>query len=160
MATADTAPPRLQPRWFIRSFWAGHRAVVRATGGRLGLWKPKAQGRGWGAMRVTTTGRRSGRPRTVVIGYLPDGDCLVSMAMNGWADPDPAWWLNLQADPRCRVDTGEGPRPMRAHAAEGGERERLWEHWRQVDEGLDGFAALRSRPTAVVVFEPVPAPAG
>jgi deazaflavin-dependent oxidoreductase (nitroreductase family) len=109
-------------------------------------------------MRVTTTGRRSGRPRTVVIGYLRDGETLVSMAMNGWADPDPAWWLNLQADPLCEVDTGQGARPMRARAADGAERERLWERWRQVDQGLDAFAEQRSRPTAVVVFDPRPGP--
>lgn len=108
-------------------------------------------------MRLVTTGRRSGQPRTVVVGYVTEGPALVSMAMNGWADPDPAWWLNLQAQPDCMVDVGSGPRPMRARAATGAERERLWDRWRHIDEGLDGFAATRSRDTAVVVFEPVPA---
>lgn len=153
MNSPETAP-RLPPRWFIRTFWAAHRGVVRASRGRLGLWRPKKGG--WGAMRLTTTGRRSGEPRTVVVGYLRDGPVLVSLAMNGWADPDPAWWLNLQADPACDVDTGGGSRPMRARAAVGEERAHLWERWRKVDKGLDGFAALRSRETAVVVFESLP----
>lgn len=154
MNAPDSKPPRLQPRWFIRSFWAVHRLVVRASGGRLGLWRPKKKG--WGAMRVITTGRRSGQERTVVIGYYPEGAALVSMAMNGWADPEPAWWLNLQAHHECKVDIGDGPHRMVARAAVGAERERLWDRWRQIDHGLDQFAALRSRETAVVVFEPVP----
>lgn len=61
--------------------------VVLASRGRLGLWQPGKKG--WGAMRVTTTGRRSGRQHTVVIGYFRDGPALVSMAMNGWPAPSP-----------------------------------------------------------------------
>lgn len=76
-------------------------------------------------MRLTTTGRRSGLARTVVLGYYQDGDSLVSLAMNGWADPEPAWWLNLQAHPECEVDVGDGPRRMVARATAGEERERL-----------------------------------
>lgn len=146
--------PTLPPRWFIRSFWAAHHGVVRASGGRVGLWRPGK--RGEGAMRLTTTGRRTGQSRTVVLCYYPDGQSLVSLAMNGWADPEPAWWLNLQADPECEVDAGDGPRRMVARAAQGPERERLWDRWREINPGLDSMAALRSRETAVPVFDPVP----
>ena len=66
-----TKPPRLQPRWFIRSAWKVHRGIYRVTGGRLGLWRPKPGG--WGTLRLTTTGRRSGRPRWVMVGYFRDG---------------------------------------------------------------------------------------
>lgn len=155
MNTSEPKPPRLPPRWFIRFFWAAHRAVVRRTNGRRGLWRPGERKDGWGAMRVTTTGRRSGQPRTVIVGYYDDGPALVSMAMNGWADPEPAWWLNLQANPECEVDVGDGARRMIARAAVGEERARLWDRWRQLDRGLDQLAAKRSRETAVVVFETV-----
>jgi hypothetical protein len=86
--------PRLPPRWFIRLAWSTHRAIWRVTGGHLGLWRPKP-GR-WGTLRLTTTGRRTGRPRSVIVGYVEDGPNLVTLAMNGWADPEPAWWRNLQ----------------------------------------------------------------
>ena len=87
-----TARPRpLPPRWFVVAFWHAHRALVNATRGRLGLWRPKPNG--WGALRLTTSGRRTGRARAVVVGYVEDGDDLVTMAMNGWADREPAWWL-------------------------------------------------------------------
>jgi hypothetical protein len=77
--------------------------------------------------------------------------------MNGSASPEPAWWLNLQAQPRATVQLADGPRPVRAGAATGEERERLWDRFRAQREwgaGVDGFAALRTRTTTVVVFEP------
>src|SRR4051794_16744341 len=93
--------PRLQPRWFIRSFWVVQRAVYRLTRGRLGL--RHATTTQWGMMGLRTIGRRSGRERVAILGYFEDGADLVTMAMNGWADPEPNWWLNLQANPDAVV---------------------------------------------------------
>jgi deazaflavin-dependent oxidoreductase (nitroreductase family) len=76
------------------------------------------------------------------------------MAMNGWADGEPAWWLNLQAHPDAIVDFADGRRPVRARAAEGDERSRLWARWRDIDARLDAYAALRSTETTVVILEP------
>ncbi|MGH9084094.1 MAG: nitroreductase/quinone reductase family protein [Acidimicrobiales bacterium] len=131
-----------------------HRAVARATRGRLGLWRPKPGG--WGALRLTTVGRRTGRPRAVLLGYIEDGDDLVTMAMNGWGAAEPAWWLNLQARPDTSVQTRDGVRAVRARRATGAERERLWARWAAVDRDLDSFAARRPGETAVVVLEPRP----
>lgn len=144
--------PRVPPRWFIRTFWALHRALCRVSGGRLGLWRPKP-GR-WGTLRLTTTGRRTGRERRVVLGYVEDGPDLVALAMNGWAGPDPAWWLNLQANPVATVELAGASVPVVARAAEGAERDRLWATWRAMDDQLDGYAALRPGETAVVVLSP------
>jgi F420H(2)-dependent quinone reductase len=150
-----SAVPRLPPRWFIRVAWSTHRAIYRVTGGRLGLWRPKP-GR-WGTLRLTTTGRRTGRPRSVIVGYLQDGPNMVTLAMNGWGDPEPAWWLNLQAQPDATVDLVGETRAVRARAAQGAERSRLWARWSDIDRQLDGYAAKRSSPTAVVILEPRPA---
>jgi F420H(2)-dependent quinone reductase len=144
--------PRLQPRWFIKLFWKVHRALFRVTRGHLGLWPARAQR--WGAMRVTTIGRRSGRERPVILGYVEDGPNLVTLAMNGWGEGEPGWWLNLQAHPQVRVQLTGGTRQFVAHAATGAERDRLWDRWRSLDKNLDAEAALRSTPTAVVVLEP------
>jgi hypothetical protein len=57
--------PWLPPRWFIRLAWRVHRGLYRVTGGRRGLWRPT--GTKWGALRLTTTGRRSGQPRPVIL---------------------------------------------------------------------------------------------
>jgi F420H(2)-dependent quinone reductase len=144
--------PRLPPRWFIHLAWHTHRALYRVTRGRVGLWR--ARGNRWGTLRLTTIGRRSGRPRGVILGYLEDGDNVVTLAMNGWGKGEPAWWLNLQAHPDARIDLVDGPRTVHAHAATGDERARLWDRWRAVDANLDAYAALRPSETAVVVFEP------
>jgi deazaflavin-dependent oxidoreductase (nitroreductase family) len=144
--------PRLPPRWFIRSFWALHRAAYAVTGGRIGLRSPTPKN--WGMIRLRTVGRRSGAERVAIVGYYEDGPNLVTMAMNGWGDPEPAWWLNIQAHPDITVDLVDGSRAFRARAAEGDERQRLWAKWADYDEGLDGWARRRSRQTQVVILEP------
>jgi deazaflavin-dependent oxidoreductase (nitroreductase family) len=105
-------------------------------------------------MRLTTTGRRSGLERAVILGYFEDGPNLVTMAMNGWASPEPAWWLNLQANPDVTVEVPGGRRAVSGRAAEGEERTRLWSRWQEIDRNLDGYAARRAGETAVVVLEP------
>jgi F420H(2)-dependent quinone reductase len=144
---------RLPPRWFVKTAWQVHRGILRASCGRKGLWPPRP-GK-WGALRLTTAGRRSGEPRSVILGYYEDGHNLVSMAMNGWGAAEPAWWLNLQANPQAVVELGGGRRQeVLARSAVGGERERLWQRWRELEENLDSYAARRPQETAVVVLEP------
>jgi deazaflavin-dependent oxidoreductase (nitroreductase family) len=150
--SAEKLNPRLPPRWFIRLFWFAHRRVYRLTGGHLGLWRPKRDK--WGALRLTVVGRRTGVERSVILGYVEDGPDLVTMAMNGWGEGEPAWWLNLQAHPDARVDLVGGPRQVSGRAALGEERERLWSRWREIDKDLDAYAARRSTETAVVILEP------
>ncbi len=142
----------LPPRWFKRLAWRVHRRVYDVSRGRKGLWEPKPDG--WGAMRLTTIGRKSGQERSVMLGYFEDGPNLVTMAMNGWDPGEPAWWLNLQANPDVTVEVVDGARPVRGRAAEGEERERLWNRWREIDKNLDGYASRRPTETAVVILEP------
>jgi deazaflavin-dependent oxidoreductase (nitroreductase family) len=106
-------------------------------------------------MRLTTKGRRTGKERSVILGYFEDDQNLVTMAMNGWSDGEPAWWLNLQAHPEARVDVAGGRYPVRGRAAQGDERSRLWARWQAIDKDLDAYAALRSTETAVVILEPM-----
>jgi deazaflavin-dependent oxidoreductase (nitroreductase family) len=154
MSAAGEQPPKLPPPWFIHTAWRVHRALHRLSGGRF-LWTP-ANKRGWGALRLTTTGRRTGRERTVIVGYLEDGDDLVTLAMNGWDEGHPAWWLNLEASPDAVVRLAGGePRRVRAREAHGEERERLWRRWAEIEDA-DGYAARRSTVTPVVVLEPAP----
>ncbi len=119
------------------------RGLKRATDGAQGL------------MRVRTIGRRTGADRPVILAYLEDGPNLVTMAMNGWADPEPAWWLNLQAHPDVTVELAGATGRYHAHAADKDERPRLWARWGHYDKGLDAYAARRSRETQVVILEPL-----
>jgi F420H(2)-dependent quinone reductase len=152
VTTESTPRPKLPPRWFVRAAWVIHRAIFRLSGGRRGLWKPRP-GR-WGTMRLTTIGRRSGTKREAILGYYEDGPNLVTMAMNGWAEAEPAWWLNLQAHPETTVELKDGTRAVRGRAAEGEERDRLWARWKEMGDDPDGYAWRRTRETAVVVLEP------
>lgn len=146
--------PRVPPRWVVRVAWRVHRLLNRVSGGRF-LWTTSAK-RGWGALRLSTIGRRSGKERNVILGYVEDGDDLVVLAMNGWGEGHPAWWLNLQANPDAVVHLSGG-KELVVHAAEatGDERERLWRLWERVEPQLDGYAEQRRTETAVVVLSPV-----
>lgn len=146
-------PPKLPPAWFKHAFWRGHRALYRLSGGRF-LWTPASK-RGWGAMLLTTIGRRSGRPRDVIIAYLEDGADVIGLAMNGWDDGHPAWWLNLVAHPEAVIRLPhQQPRAVRGRAAAGAERDRLWQRWLAIEPENEAFARGRGVDTPVVVFEP------
>jgi deazaflavin-dependent oxidoreductase (nitroreductase family) len=146
--------PSLPPRWFIRAFWVAQRAVYAVTRGRFGLVTATADRQGM--LRLRTVGRRTGGERKAIVAYFEDGPDLVTMAMNGWADPEPAWWLNLQTQPDAMVDLPGGSRAIRGRAANEYERPRLWARWAAYDKDLDAFAARRSRETAVVILSPRP----
>jgi len=152
MSPVATRPPKRPPPWFVHKAWRAHRVLNRLSGGRF-LWSTSNK-RGWGALRLTTTGRKSGQERDVIIGYLEDGPNLVAIAMNGWDEGHPSWWLNLEAHPEAVVRlTDQQPRLVRARPSEGPERDRLWQRWVGVDPRLDAYADGRSTETPVVVFE-------
>ena len=153
MTAENVGAATLPPRVVVRTAWVLHRALLRFSGGRIGLTRPKA-GDKFGMLRLTTIGRRSGQPRVAIGGYLEDGPNLVTLAMNGWAEAEPAWWLNLQAHPDTAVELKDGPRSVRGRAAEGDERDRLWARWGELSDKYDSWAAMRSGQTAVVVLEP------
>lgn len=142
----------MPPRWVVESAWKIHKALYRWSGGRFGLQSPRPDR--YGLAELTTTGRRSGLERSVMIGYYQDGEDLVTMAMNGWDPAEPAWWLNLQANPTAQLTTGDGSFEVQGRAANGVERDRLWDRWRELDKKLDGWAARRPNETAVVILSP------
>jgi deazaflavin-dependent oxidoreductase (nitroreductase family) len=153
MTAVRSRTATLPPRLIVRAAWLLHRALYRITRGRVGLRSPVA-GDKFGMLRLTTLGRRSGQPRVAIVGYYEDGANLVTLAMNGWAEAEPAWWLNLQAHPDTTVELKDGLRAVRGRAAEGEERDRLWARWGEFSEDYDAWAAMRSGETAVVVLEP------
>ncbi|MBL7258257.1 nitroreductase/quinone reductase family protein [Paractinoplanes lichenicola] len=146
---------RVPPRWVVRTAWAIHRGIYRVSGGRVGLSKPKPAK--YGTLRLTTTGRRSGQPRSVLLAYYEDGPDLVLMSMNGWGEGHPAWWLNLRAQPDAIAEVDGVRREVRGRRTDSDERARLWERWHVYDKRLDEWAALRDTEAVVIVLEPRPA---
>jgi deazaflavin-dependent oxidoreductase (nitroreductase family) len=156
MTAVREGAPRTPPRLVIRIAWMLHRTAYRLTGGRFGLSRPEA-GSKFGMLRLGTVGRRSGQARVAIVGYYEDGPNLVALAMNGWGRSEPAWWLNLQAQPDTTAGLADGPRAVRARAATGAERDRLWARFADFPgwgDDIDALATRRSTETAVVVLEP------
>ncbi len=132
MTTSAQTAPKLPPAWFKHAFWRGHRVAYRLSRGRF-LWTPASK-RGWGAMHLTTTGRKTGKQRSVIIAYLEDGPNVTGLAMNGWDDGHPAWWLNLEANPEAVIRLPhEPPRrtPLLRHALGSSHAHRRPRHGRQ-----------------------------
>src|SRR5207247_4988190 len=112
---------------------------------------PTAGGRSRTSIRARPTSRWT-MARASRAGF-EDGPNLYTLAMNGWGDPEPAWWLNLQAHPDALIELLDGPREVRARVATGDERARLWSGMEQREPNLAAYAAMRSRETRVVVVE-------
>ena len=126
---------------------------IGSAGGGSASARPKA-GAKFGMLRLMTVGDGRASHGSRSSATYEDGPNLVTLAMNGWADAEPAWWLNLQAHPDTVVEMKDGPRAVRGRAAEGEERDRLWARWGEFSDQYDGWAAMRSGQTAVVVLEP------
>lgn len=94
-----------------------------------------------------------------MLAYVEDGADLVTMAMNGWDPADPAWWLNLQANPEAYVELIDGDRDVIARPATEEEQQSLWRRWTEVNRKLDEFAVRRTNGTTVVILEPASAAA-
>jgi deazaflavin-dependent oxidoreductase (nitroreductase family) len=127
-----------------------HRSIYRASRGRL-LGRVGTLG----VLLLTTTGRTSGKPRTVPLLYTAAGDGYAVIASMGGAPDDPAWCKNLRANPNAVVEIGGDRTPVSAREAEGDERERLWRAMADEFGGYDGYQRRTSRRIPVVILEPI-----
>lgn len=129
---------------------AVHRAAIVLTGGKAG-WEL----RGMPVVELTTTGRRSGEPRTSMLTspLRIDGNEVV-VASRGGDDAHPAWLLNLEADPNVIVALQGGePGPRRARVLEGGERADAWDRIVERHPHYGGYQRKTSREIPLVVLE-------
>jgi deazaflavin-dependent oxidoreductase (nitroreductase family) len=133
---------------FVELFWRIHPRLYRWTGGRLG----GAIG-GLPVLLLTTTGRKTGDPRTSALTYLPHGDDFVVIASVLGEPRHPAWWLNLAARPDASVQVGGTVHRVRARQAEGEERDALWRAVVAKMPDYDEYRARTSRRIPVVVLE-------
>ena len=131
-----------------------HRGLVRISGGRIG-WKAL----GMPVLELTTTGRKSGEPRTVMLtSPLQDGGAFVVVGSKGGDDDHPAWFLNLRANPAVEVSVGGAPRrPMHARIATAEERARLWPKVTADHQNYAGYQTKTAREIPLVLLEPASA---
>ncbi len=129
-------------------FGQEHVRAYRESGGKIGYdW------RGTEILLLSTTGRNSGEERTTPLIHRADGDGWVIVASKGGAPHDPYWYKNLEADPNATIQIKDELIPVRAHAAEGVERERLWQRMTEVWPAYDDYKQRTPREIPVVVLE-------
>ena len=126
-----------------------HSALFRVTRGRVAGTISNTP-----VLLLTTTGRKTGKPRTVPLLYLADGGGYAVIASNGGATLDPAWCLNLRANPTGNVQTGADHIAVRAEFVGGDERERLWQALASTYRGYDGYVERTSRRIPVIMLRP------
>jgi len=134
-----------------------HARLLRLSRGRLRRSLFLAGGQP--VLVLTTRGRRTGRLRSTPVAYFRDGERLVISAANAGLDQPPAWWLNLQADPRAEVEVGGSRTSVIAHRAEGEEAERLFARFAAQNAGAETTRAFTARQIPVIVLEPTGHPA-
>jgi deazaflavin-dependent oxidoreductase (nitroreductase family) len=132
-----------------RLYGKEHVRRYRETGGEVGhIWRE-----GSTILLLTTTGRKSGEPRTTPLIYARDGDRYVIVASQGGAPRHPNWYENLARDPEVEVQVLDEVFTARARTAEGDERERLWAKANEVWRHYDEYKERTSRTIPVVVLE-------
>jgi len=134
-----------------RAVYRVHDWLYRRTDGRVGRLFARRP-----CLVLTTTGRRSGRPRTVVLVYVLDGDRWVVVGSNLGSRRPPAWLLNLQDAPDATVTIAGRRTSVRATVASPEERERLWPIVDRRNYGQYGrYQAVADRTILLVILEPV-----
>jgi deazaflavin-dependent oxidoreductase (nitroreductase family) len=101
---------------------------------------------------LTTTGARTGQPRTTPMMFHPDGDRLLVIASNSGAPRHPHWYLNLVANPRVNVEVGDERYEAVASTAEGAERQRLWSMLKQTYPFFAEHERMADREIPVVIL--------
>jgi deazaflavin-dependent oxidoreductase (nitroreductase family) len=136
-------------RRLIRLLSRAHRGVVHASRGRL-----LGRVAGMPVLLLTTTGRRTGKKRTVPLTYLRDGDDYVIVGSFGGSDRPPAWWVNLEHEPRAVVRRAGARLDVTARTADPDERTRLWPLVTAAYPGYGRYQARTNRPIPVVLLTP------
>src|SRR6266446_1714307 len=104
---------------------------------------------------LTTTGRRSGRQRTVPLLYLMDGANVVLVASNGGAVRDPTWWLNLQTTSDAWIQIEGIRRRVKVERASAVEKQRLWPRLTAMYPGYKRYQEITDRDIPVVILRSI-----
>ena len=140
MAEANRRSMRLQ--------WRMHKLLWNLSGGRLGR-----RVIGMPVVELVTTGRKSGEPRQILITYVDVGGVPAIIGTNAGRDRDPAWALNLRAEPRARARWDGRWRDVIAVELEGDEHEAVWRQAVEVNQGYADYEADLTRPVPIFRLE-------
>ena len=123
-------------------------AMVRAGAAVHGFLYRRGMARKMGEMQqvlLTTTGRKSGRPHTVALGTIPEGDGWIVIGSNGGADSDPNWWLNMVAHPDVTLQVNDQVLKARMQPINPADRDRIWNAVVATSKGYANYPKKTSR---------------
>jgi F420H(2)-dependent quinone reductase len=134
--------------------WAGKVNIpaYKLSGGRIGAKVGDAP-----VLLLTTTGRKSGEPRTAPVVYLEHGEAMIVIDTNAGNEKLPAWSHNLKAKPEAKVQIGKRKLDVTARTAAGAERAELWRACNEQYGGFDEYITWMKRTPSVWVLEPAEA---
>jgi deazaflavin-dependent oxidoreductase (nitroreductase family) len=146
-----SVPRVVNPKDAVAKVLSGlHEVVFRASNGRVGN-----RGFGMPVLRLTTTGRRTGKRRTTMLtSPVQDGDRIVLVASYGGDDRHPTWFLNLRDNPDVEVMMEGGTRPMHARVASRDEKAELWPRVVATYRGYGQYQERTNRDIPLVILEP------
>lgn len=135
----------------LKTMNTAHRIILKVSFGKVG-WSASNMP----VLELTTIGRKSGEPRSVMLtSPLIEGDTVVIVASKGGEDTHPAWFLNLRDEPEVQVSLGGGAKaPYVAHVADADERARLWPIITSAHENYAGYQSKTDREIPLVLLVP------
>lgn len=128
-----------------RLFMKGHISLYRLTDGAIG---------GKSFLILTTVGRKSGKERDTPLFYFTDGDRFIIIGSNGGAPKHPIWWLNLQANPRAKVQVKKRIIPVTAKRADPKESERFWSIIASKYQNFVEYQKRTTREIPIIILTP------
>lgn len=137
------------PKPAAKIFSAMHRSVYKLSGGRIAG--------SFGASTVillTTTGRKTGKKRTLPLIGVDHGDGWGIIASASGHDTHPAWYLNLEANPQATVTVGSTEHPVVARVLEGDERQQVWDQAVEANADYAEYQKVTDRVIPVLALEP------
>ena len=126
-------------------------AMYHLTGGRAYRGGPDSSA---GFLQLTTTGRKSGKQRTVQLIYIRDGSAYVVTASNGGKQSHPGWYFNLQSNPQATIRVQDRELPVRAEVAGPEKRAELWTRLVQIAPFYSGYVKRAPREIPMVLLHP------
>jgi F420H(2)-dependent quinone reductase len=132
----------------MKIFWQIHLKLYLWSSGRIGRTI-----RGLPVLLLTTKGKKTGLPRTKALMYLPYGKDFAVIASNLGENKDPAWWVNLKAEPTAIVQIAKEQFTVHSREVEGYEREKIWKAIAEINSDYEKYRQWTSRRIPVVVLE-------